>query len=166
MKTVSICELAAWCGLSERRLRQLAAAEQLPKPSAGLLPMPEAAQKLFQHFREAHTSLAGERLKLTRAKRRLAERQLTTALGGGLVPLQVVQEAITVAGHRLNRLISADFYNLGGRRLSETEEQVCRRAVTEAIQDLRGYVEQTVARHAEILAESGGSTSQGDEQES
>ena len=155
MKTVSICELAAWCGLSERRLRQLAAAGELPAASNGQLPMPAAVQQLFAHFRAAHSGIADERLLLVRAKRKLTERQLSAAIGGGLVPLQVVQEAITQGEHRLNRFVSSDLYNFGGRRLNELEEQIARRAVKEAIQDLRSFVEQTVERALEIERETG-----------
>ena len=85
-----------------------------------------------------------------------AERDRARALAGGeLVPLHVLEQAVTMAEYRLNRLITADFYNLGGRRLTEQEEAVARRAVKEAIADLRAFVEQTVARRAEIAAEKG-----------
>lgn len=94
MSTLRQEQIADLCGLTARRIRELAAAGAIPKPDRGAYPAAETLRALFVHFRkQTKTSLdplRREQIRATRAKADRQEREEKQA-AGLLVPFEDVR---------------------------------------------------------------------------
>lgn len=150
-KSISLSELAKLSGVTARRLEQLVSEKVLPETiSRGELPFDEAISKLFEHFRGSRGDIARERLLLLTAKRKLAEEKLHQATGGDLVTLADVERGLEHVRFALNRFISSDLYNGTGLKPSPELERVVHRTASQAVEDAKIFIQQTIQRTAEI----------------
>jgi hypothetical protein len=156
-KTISFSRLSNLAGVTVRRLHQLGAEQILPEPiKPGELPFDEAITALFRYFRGSHGEVAAEKLKLLRAQRKLTEQKYDKTVGGELISTALAEKAITQAQYRLEQFITSDYYAATGLSIDPHLEQRWRRAIGEAVENARTYIQQTLeADHEQAARESG-----------
>jgi hypothetical protein len=104
--SISLTTLSELCGLSVRRMRDLAAEGKLPKVQKSRLPTREAIQRLYAHFKAQQTTVAEARARKVDAEARIKSIQADEAEGSFFPKVEVERGMNDLAARLRNAVIS------------------------------------------------------------
>lgn len=141
-ENVKAKELGRWLGMSQTRVRELAAAGVIQRAGPGQYPLEEAVRSYCGHLREQAAarrgdgpySLPQERAQLARAQREAQELK-TRKLSGDLVPAADLDRALITLASAVSSRLQSVAPVLAPQLAAAGTPAACEKLVAEAIAD-------------------------------